>query len=496
LRPLRRTRLLFAGICLLVLVPGNAFPQGAGGSPPAQPGVRVVNDDSGSRLQVGGRDFLVRGVNWDYIPIGQNYSFDLWAQPDEVIVSALEREMGLLSAMGANAIRVNAGIPARWVKHIHERYGIWSIVNHAVGRYGFTLDGVWRPSVDYSDPKMRAALTADVAAAFAPYHGTPGVLLYLLGNENNYGLSWKSFEIEALPQGERDAARARHLYSLFNDIARATHASDPSVPVAIANGDVQYLDTIAAECKDVDVFGTNVYRGISVRDLFQVVREKLGRPVLFTEFGSDAFNARDMREDQAMQARYLIGQWQEIHEQTAGHGRENTAIGGCVFQWSDGWWKFGQTKNLDVHDTNASWPNGGYAEDKVGSDNNMNEEWWGICAKGLPDSRGLFDLYPRAAYHALRQVFAIDPYAPGMTVEALRARYAGITARVRPRPGIRRSKGSTSSRPSSPTSRPGRCPRSRAAFRSTCGGRCPRIRSTRSSTRIEPAIACRCSRRG
>jgi hypothetical protein len=401
-----------------------------------------VSDESGQRLQVAGHDFFVRGVNWDYIPIGQNYSFDLWAQPDEVIVSALEREMGLLSAMGANAIRINVGIPPRWVKYLHDRYGIWCIVNHAVGRYGFTLDGVWHPSVDYSDPRMRAAIAADVAAAFAPYRGTPGVLLYLLGNENNYGLSWKSFEIEALPQGERDAARARHLYSLFNDIARATHTSDPAVPVAIANGDAQYVDVIAAECKDVDVFGTNVYRGISARDLYQVVREKLGRPVLLTEFGCDAFNAREMREDQAMQARYLIGQWHEIHEQTAGHGRAGNAIGGCVFQWSDGWWKFGQTKNLDLHDTNASWPNGGYAEDQVGNENNMNEEWWGICAKGFPDSRGLFELYPRAAFHALRQVFTIDPYVPDMTVDALRARYAGIT----PALAVLEARGSTAAR--------------------------------------------------
>jgi hypothetical protein len=39
-------------------------------------------------------------------------------------------------------------------------------------------------------------------------------------------------------------------------------------------------------------------------------------------------------------------------------------------------------KNLDIHDNNASWFNGGYALDVQGTDNNMNEEWFGICAKG------------------------------------------------------------------------------------------------------------------
>ncbi len=35
---------------------------------PAQ--VRVVTDAAGTRLQVGGRDFMVFGMNWDYVPIG------------------------------------------------------------------------------------------------------------------------------------------------------------------------------------------------------------------------------------------------------------------------------------------------------------------------------------------------------------------------------------------------------------------------------------------
>ena len=392
--------------------------------------VRVVTDAAGSRLQVDGRDFLVRGMNWDYTPIGQNYAFDLWQQPDDMITAALDREMSLLAGMGVNAIRIYTGIPPRWVRYIHDRYGIYCIINHTVGRYGYTLDGVWRTTVDYSAPRMRAALAADVAAMVEKYRGTPGVLMYLLGNENNYGLSWSSFEIEALPKGERDAARARFLYSLFGEIARAAKEKDPAVPVAIANGDLQYIDVIAQECKGLDVFGTNVYRGISSRDLFQVVHDKLGIPLMYTEFGSDAFNARDLREDQAMQARYLIGLWREIYEKCAGHGQEGNAIGGCVFQWSDGWWKYKQEERLDVHDTNASWPDAGYTEDFVAGENNMNEEWWGICAKGQPDGRGLYELYPRAAYYALRKVFALDPYAPGCTGEVVRAHFASITPGV------------------------------------------------------------------
>ncbi|HET9328675.1 MAG TPA: glycoside hydrolase family 2 TIM barrel-domain containing protein [Candidatus Eisenbacteria bacterium] len=424
--PLGSTPLLVLGLVALAAASSVDRARAADTAPAES--VRVLTDADGSRLRVGGRDFMIRGMNWDYIPIGDNYMFDLWAQPEQVIVTALEREMSLLRSMHANAIRLYTGIPPRWVKYIHERYGIYVMLNHPMGRYGFTLDGVWHPSVNYSDPAMRAALKADVLREVERYRGTPGVLIWLLGNENNYGLSWSSFEIEALPKGEREAARARHLYSLFEEITVAIHAVDSTHPVGIANGDIQYLDLIARECKSIDILGTNVYRGVSVGDLYQKVWDATGKPVLFSEFGCDAFNAREGREDQAMQARYLIGQWREIYEQSAGKGRVGNAIGGFVFQWSDGWWKYGQDSRLDVHDTHASWPDGGYVEDFVAGDNNMNEEWWGICAKGRPDDRGLFELYPRAAYYALQRCWALDAYAPGTDLRAIDAHFAGIDA--------------------------------------------------------------------
>ncbi len=389
--------------------------------------VRVVTDADGQRLQVDGRDFMVFGMNWDYVPIGENYNFSLWNQPDDVIVDALARDIPLLQAMGVNAIRQYVGVPPRWIRYIYEHYGIYTVLNHPMARYGFLIDGVWIAAVDYSDPRLRSAVKAEILDLVEKFRGTPGLLMWLLGNENNYGLTWSSFEIEALPEGEREAARARHLYTLFEEVAAGIQKLDTGLPVAIANGDVQYMDIMAEEFRSFDIFGTNVYRGISARDLFEVVKEKLGIPVLFTEFGCDAWHAREMREAQVMQTRYLVGQWREIYEQSAGKGRVGNAIGGLVFQWVDGWWKYLQEERLDIHDTHASWPNAGYPEDYVEGENNMNEEWWGITAKGWPDHRGVYDVYPRAAYYALKQAFTLDPYAPSTHPGAIREHFASIS---------------------------------------------------------------------
>ncbi len=390
--------------------------------------VKVVKDATGQRLQVEGRDFMVLGMNWDYSPIGTNYEYSLWTQPDAFIKQALDYEMGLLKNMGVNSLRLYNGVPPKWVQYIWETYGIYSIINHPMLRYGYTVDGAWipAPNIDYSDARLRELVTEEIVAIVKEFEDTPGVLMWMLGNENNYQLTWSSTEIEALPEGEQQSARALHLYTLFEDVTKAIKQVDTKRPVALCNGDLAYIDIIAAECKTVDIFATNVYRGISARDLYAVVEEKLDKPIVYAEFGSDAYNAKEKREDQFMQAYYLIGQWREIYEQSAGKGLVGNCIGGMTFQWSDGWWKTGQTEDLDKQSTNATWPNGGYY-DFVEGGNNMNEEWWGITAKGFPNAEGFFELYPRAAYYALEEAYELDPYAPTTDLRTIREHFAAIT---------------------------------------------------------------------
>ncbi|MBI5216564.1 MAG: glycosidase [Ignavibacteriae bacterium] len=373
--------------------------------------VTVKSDASGTTLQVNGKDFMIIGMNWDYYPIGKNYTYSLWSQPDNVIQTALDNEMPLLKNMGVNAIRQYVGIPPRWIKYIYERYGIYTVLNHTFGRYGVSIDGMYMPNTDYSDPRIREYLVREVDSMVNDFRATPGLLMWLLGNENNYGLFWGGAATEDIPVGETlESMRARQMYSLFNDAIKTIKQKDTKHPVAIANGDLLFIDIIAKEIQGLDIFGTNMYRGISFRDAFQTVKEKLNIPIMFTEFGADAFNEKDMCEDQISQARYLLGNWQEIFEQSSGKGKIGNAIGGFTFQFSDGWWKYRQEINLDVHDVNASWSNGGYKEDYSEGENNMNEEWFGICAKGPSDGNGYYQLYPRASFYALKRAYRLDIY--------------------------------------------------------------------------------------
>lgn len=377
----------------------------------AQNSVKVVSNQDGQKLEVDGKPMMINGMNWDYFPVGTNYSYSLWKQSDDFIQKALDDEMSLLKNMGVNVIRQYMGIPSKWIKYIYEKYGIYTVLNHSFGRYGLTIDGAWVQNTDYANPKTEILLLSEVKQMVAQYKNTPGLLMFLLGNENNYGLFWEGAETEDIPVEERKSTqKAKALYQLFNKAAVEMKSLDTTHPVAMCNGDLLFLDIIAKECQDVDVLAVNAYRGSTFTDAFQRVKKEYGKPLMFSEFGADAFNAKANKEDQKSQAYYDVENWKDIYSNAAGLGKSENCIGGFTFQFSDGWWKYKQTENLGVHDSNASWSNGGYQSDFEKGENNMNEEWFGICAKGKTDASGHYELYPRAAYYALKQVHQFNPY--------------------------------------------------------------------------------------
>ena len=148
--------------------------------------VEVVKNDQGTKLVVDGKDFMINGVNWDYVPIGTDVTnANFYDKSDDVIKAGLDTEMGLLKNMNVNVVRQYVGVPAKWVKYIYEKYGIYTLLNHQFGRYGLTLDGVWTPVTDFSDEKTQELLVSEMIKLVEDYKDVPGILMYMMGNENN-----------------------------------------------------------------------------------------------------------------------------------------------------------------------------------------------------------------------------------------------------------------------------------------------------------------------
>jgi beta-galactosidase/beta-glucuronidase len=198
--------------------------------------VILEKSEAGIKLKVNGNDLMINGMNWDYFPIGTNYSYSLWTQPESVIQQALDDEMSLLKNMGVNTIRVYSGMPKKWIEYVYSNYGIYTMLNHSFGRYGLTIDGAWVPTTEYADAKTRKLLLKEVKEMAAEYKDTKGLLLFLLGNENNYGLFWDGAETEDIPvKNRKSTKRAQYMYSLFNEAVVAMKAIDGSHPMAICN---------------------------------------------------------------------------------------------------------------------------------------------------------------------------------------------------------------------------------------------------------------------
>ncbi|MFT5250605.1 MAG: hypothetical protein ACI93P_002347, partial [bacterium] len=167
--------------------------------------VSVMKNDEGMKLVVDGKDFIVNGINWDYVPVGSTVTDPgIWIKSDEIIKAAIDGEMSLLRNMGVNAIRTY-NIHPKWVTYIYENYGIYTMPNITFGAYGLTLNGIWTPQTDYSDPATLEVLMAEAIGLVNTYKEIPGILMYMLGNENNYHLSWTSAETADIPvEGSED----------------------------------------------------------------------------------------------------------------------------------------------------------------------------------------------------------------------------------------------------------------------------------------------------
>ncbi|MEM9053370.1 MAG: hypothetical protein AAGC47_15055, partial [Bacteroidota bacterium] len=286
-------------------------------------------------------------------------------------------------------------------------------------------------------------------------------LIYLIGNENNYGLFWdnKSLDLASIRNKEsapntmamyklflmnqgkkkeqsqsaeleddtKSILRAKAMYSLMNEAAELIKSKDENHPVAISNGALMFLDIIKEECTGVDIFGTNIYRGISFGDSFQRVKSTLNKPILFTEFGADAYNDISQREDQELQAYYLKGNLKEIYANADGVGGARNCLGGVTFEFSDDWWKTGRTENLDIHDNGASWSSDAYFQDYEKGKNNMNEEWFGICSKSRVEKKNRYKLRPRAAYFLLKEVHQFKTYSESSSLVELEKLFSEIS---------------------------------------------------------------------
>ena len=374
------------------------------------------------RLIVDRKPYVVKGVCYNPIPIGENHDYDWWSDPYKpwLVDGKLMKEMGI------NTVRIyqpgeKAEDVKRVIKDLYEQFGIRTILGHWIGFWEY-------PCPFYGDKDFEEKIKKEVIAMVNLYKDEPGLLMWILGNENNYSCfgqvnpwSTEEFDRENDPQ-KRKNMRAKVYYSFINEITKDVHKADPNHPVALGNGELIMLDIAKIYCPDVDLVAGIIYRGKSFGNLFKSLKVNFAKPLLLSEFGADAYDAVKQSESQEMQALFLEMQWRQIYDNLAtskpvrqwfgfpysqSHKQgEGNCIGGTMFEWTDEWWKHNpiDAESRKVHDPESNWSNGSYYFDIQAPKNmNMNEEWFGIVSLSSDEKEfGLDKRIPRKAYYVIR----------------------------------------------------------------------------------------------
>lgn len=376
-------------------------------------GVYFLEHENGDwQLIVEGRPYVIKGVTYAVAKVGQSPdegTLKNWMEydynnngkcdgPYDAFVDANrdnkqdagERAIGdfeLMKRMGVNTIRIYHQphkINKEILRNLYNNYGIRVIMGDFLGKYALGSNAEWDPGTDYNNPQHRKNMLESVRKMILEFKDEPYILMWLLGNENVYGVACNADK-------EPDA-----FFKFVNVAADLIKSLDKDHPVAIASGDTLYLDSFAKNCPDVDAYGANAYRGeYGFGAFWESIEDLTGKPAFVTEYGCPAyvycFN-RDEAEE--AQAEYVKNCWEDIMDNAVlGTGCGN-AVGGVLFEWLDEWWKGYEPL---VHDTKGLW---------VGPfpDGYMHEEWLGVCGQG-DGSLSPFLRQLRKAYYVYQKMW-------------------------------------------------------------------------------------------
>jgi hypothetical protein len=249
------------------------------------------------------------------------------------------------------------------LRELYAKYGIMVIAGDFLGKYALGSGADWKTGTDYENPEHMANMMKSVEDFVREFKDEPFIVMWLLGNENNYGVASNA---DKKPEAN---------FKFVDQVARRIKEIDPTRPVAACNADVLFLDKMAQFAPHVDAYGANIYRGdYGFGSFWDEMRGSVDRPAFITEYGAPAYSKiASLQEAETAQAAYHQGSWMDIAANAAGYAEgEGNAVGGIAFAWLDEWWKNYEPAK---HDTKADviGPfDGGY----------YFEEWFGLTGQG------------------------------------------------------------------------------------------------------------------
>ena len=340
-----------------------------------------------SRLFLDDLPFVVRGVVYSNVPIGQD-----WSDHNTGAACFYPRDLPLIAAMGANTIRTLALMSPR------ERS--FRFVLGSTNLYwlaGFPLDRFYDPGQSLSPEAAGGqALRDTILSEFRDYVGSwkdeVRVIAFVFGED--VGADYSS----------KFAGSPADFYSLVQEAAEIVQETGEQSKLLTTT--VSQLGQIGAPLlrtddlnqPDLAFWSLNLPGAGPIDDALATVSTLTSKPLLISSFGIDAYDQTLRSVDPRAQAEVAERQARDIESEARQQPRP--VLGGVYAAYADEWWRAGNDPEL--HSTGgheaASFPDG-----------YLNLAWQGLFRVSKSLEAGLDRLRPRDAYFALARVWGGAP---------------------------------------------------------------------------------------
>ena len=328
------------------------------------------------QLIVNGAPFVMKGICYSPVPKNCTQDQSLLIKPvlTDDDLALITQDFQMMQAAGVNTIRTYKAILNPQILALLDQYHLRTIV----------------PIADaYTDCTSDPLLVSTIVNTLKNESST---LLWEIGNEWNYNRFYTA--TSANPLNFSQCA------DFINSVITQVRAIDTTHPISTNFGEIpttedgglwSYLKNL-----DLDLYGTNLYpNGLNPQlnhpfsDRFKQWCLLSGKPLYLGEFGANAFPG--ISEDDYQQATTIKSLLKQVFGNLSAKHGYNALVGGCVFEWSDEWWK-DTASTPDVHyndsETLLKAPN----EDT----SSLNQEWWGIVD---------IDRIPRPSYNIVKNFY-------------------------------------------------------------------------------------------
>ncbi|MCX5697072.1 MAG: putative Ig domain-containing protein, partial [Candidatus Omnitrophica bacterium] len=337
------------------------------------------------------------------------------------LASNAQVDLPLISGMNANTVRIYNSLGSSLEDYSSVVDGISGVLDES---YRNGLMVIMTIAISKNDLDTQKYLK--VVDAFKNH---PAILMWSLGNEWNMNDYYGYTTLD-------EAAAA------VNQAALQVKQHDAHHPVSSILGDTFYsgwkISDVVRMCPQVDTWGINLYRGISLgplftqwADLWAVDLKQSAKPFFVSEFGIDSFSSDSGytrgnsfpvqafnvtgRVDEASQAEIDASLWGEIKGHLSALKSGELCLGGLIHEFNDELWR-GGNYNISLGGIyNYNGPDGisGTADDDhsydqynadgfeaIGGspDNVLNEEYFGLVNA---------DRQPKPAYSTMKDAYIL-----------------------------------------------------------------------------------------